>query len=114
MVGFFATNIGLNVYLVTMLFFRSAQMSWMIFCLIGCFCAVQIIGPLLTVLPMLVCTNAAYRSARQLFPLLTRIKLRCLKYKFAAFYERLHTDKRITFNMGPLGKVTQKSIFEVS
>ena len=62
---------------------------------------------------MLACSNSAYSSTKWLFLLLAQIKLHGYKWKYSALYERLHTETKITFNVGPLGKVTPKSSFEV-
>ena len=101
------------MYAITKLFFHGWDMSLVVFGLGICLVMIQVAGPLLTVLPMIACTSAVYSSERYLFPIVNQLPFGRCKLKYATFYERLHTDRKVTFTVGPLGKVTQKSLFEV-
>lgn len=118
------SHFSFNLYLFVALYFVpfSPGDKVMVYCLIGLqttflFEALQAAvklgndletpGKLMGGMQAYIGANTAARTWNKLF--LTRTKLRVLY-----LYEQLHSHEAFRFTLGPLGKITNKSVFEVS
>ena len=118
LMSFLATNMALNIYIVTMLMIRSDLATRSKFIMI-CFAGLQFIGPLIAIIPLLQVTKSIYASAKYMRPLMFALlpsKHVPLSYKLKIvnYYERLQSKGRMVFSVGPLSKLKTKSLFDVN
>ncbi len=114
---FFLCNIAFNVYLFSILAFNSSQLSAVNRLLISAFLSIQITGPLLSIVPLAAISNSMHGSGGRLFLLMGQLvssssllaKIRVMKV-----FEINCSDWRMACPIGPLGLVTNYSVFKVS
>ena len=109
------SNATLNVYFITILLFKPMALDQQLIVITGI--GLQILFVCLAVQPMIRSTNLIhqlapilYKAQQVLPPLMLRTKLKVMTY-----YEINHAsgENKITYTLGPLGKITNSGLFEV-
>ncbi|MDL4916168.1 MAG: hypothetical protein QRY16_21115, partial [Enterobacterales bacterium endosymbiont of Blomia tropicalis] len=109
------SNFTFNIYLISALYFLRMAIGEQLLCF--AVIVLQILFSLSALLPLISLTACIHHSA-----LLIQDAQYCIngtnyltkKLKLMTYFELMHTTNQITFTLGPVGKITRKSLMEVS
>lgn len=111
---FMSSNLVFNVYLISLIFFRELPAMNRFFATM--ILMMQITGPLLTILPMILIVDSIYSIGKTIPQLQLNVN-GCnsahTKLKILSWLEQVNTDNRVVYSAGPLGGVTTQSLIQV-
>lgn len=118
-VGLFTvTNVPINLYMLGHLFRNGLHLED--FFTIALILVMQFFGALNAFIPLARMSGYLHSAGPFFVPVVQRLKMFSsksgfyLKWKLAAYYEMIHSHKKISFNNGPFGTVTKMYICNVS
>ncbi|KAI2797833.1 hypothetical protein BLOT_015253 [Blomia tropicalis] len=109
----FVSNFMLNIYLVSAIYFFRMRIGELLLC--WCLMLSQILFANIALFSAKSFSNCLYISAHELQPAQYCLKRSYYlkdKFKLMTYFELIHSTNHFNFNVGPIGKINAKSIFE--